>query len=605
MDENDYPAIITEDGESYDGKSYGCFDYQGVYNVNDSIDAYISGAATVWLKSTNISYTRVFRLLDQNEDYTFNGQPIKTRQGIFEFKDNVLSVKSTNQASAIDEYAAIEVTTTVKPQKEGVKEYEVKNVVFIKAVRPAVNPVFGTVALKPLDAKENFTFAYNSSQARIITLDVRNFEAAIEGRDVIANDNNEYCTFITLNKPVYDAGGSKLVRYESISNQCNQYYWNNGLSQLSNIPAKVTDLAKALETVKNEAVLYYKNGGNNADKDSLFLILTPGANFAQFKNMSLLAGASSYLDWGATEKMTNGVNTPYAVYNSFVSKLFKVSVDNFSVTYNFDCPIKDEYKSRTIIGTWTKTGGAYSKFIMESQEFDKMYNVVPEDATVEFELDYKKQNAYVQEMMKEQNGIKNIEWTSTNQIVFTPRVDLAKVGTLKVDIYDATAGSAKRVLFATEDWKVEQPILEFSAIVDLKYNNPALATNDQIKIIDLINALGAADKKKWTELTLKDAVKNVLVKYNATTIAAEETIAETLYRKNAAGNAVAEATGLEISLDENEKDFTYDAATATLTWKGTPTGTVYTHDVNLNITYTHNWGVVTKTFKVTVTRKVQ
>lgn len=134
-------------------------------------------------------------------------------------------------------------------------------------------------------------------------------------------------------------------------------------------------------------------------------------------------------------------------------------------------------------------------------------------------------------MMKEQNGIKNIEWTSTNQIVFTPRVDLAKVGTLKVDIYDATAGSAKRVLFATEDWKVEQPILEFSAIVDLKYNNPALATNDQIKIIDLINALGAADKKKWTELTLKDAVKNVLVKYNATTIAAEETIAETLYRK--------------------------------------------------------------------------
>lgn len=95
--------------------------------------------------------------------------------------------------------------------------------------------------------------------------------------------------------------------------------------------------------------------------------------------------------------MTNGVNTPYGVYNSFVNKLFKVSVDNFSVTYNFDCPIKDEYKSRTIIGTWTKTGGAYSKFIMESQEFDKMYNVVPEDATVEFELDYKKQNAYVQE----------------------------------------------------------------------------------------------------------------------------------------------------------------------------------------------------------------
>ncbi len=41
----------------------------------------------------------------------------------------------------------------------------------------------------------------------------------------------------------------------------------------------------------------------------------------------------------------------------------------------------------------------------------------------------------------------------------------------------------------------------------------------------------AADKKKWTDLTLKDAVGNTLVKYDVTKIAAEETIAETLYRK--------------------------------------------------------------------------
>ncbi|MEI3075230.1 MAG: hypothetical protein V8T40_14065 [Phocaeicola vulgatus] len=62
-----------------------------------------------------------------------------------------------------------------------------KNVVFIKAVRPAVNPNFATVALKPLNAKENFTFTYNSAKSQVITLDVRNFEDAIEGRDVISN----------------------------------------------------------------------------------------------------------------------------------------------------------------------------------------------------------------------------------------------------------------------------------------------------------------------------------------------------------------------------------------------------------------------------------
>ena len=37
--------------------------------------------------------------------------------------------------------------------------------------------------------------------------------------------------------------------------------------------------------------------------------------------------------------------------------------------------------------------------------------------------------------------------------------------------------------------------------------------------------------------------------------------------------------------------------------EGTPEGTVYTHDVNLNITYTHNWGVVTKTFKGNCNKK--
>lgn len=45
--------------------------------------------------------------------------------------------------------------------------------------------------------------------------------------------------------------------------------------------------------------------------------------------------------------------------------------------------------------------------------------------------------------------------------------------------------------------------------------------------------------------------------------------------------------------------------TVSFTWNGEPTGTVYEHDVQFIITYTHDWGVVTKTFKVTVTRKVQ
>ena len=200
---NNYPKIITEGWNAYDGYDFGKFNYQGTYNVNDSIDVYIQ-SAKVWVKETGIVYEKAFRLLDQNEEYTFKGQTIKTHQGIFELKDNVLSVKSTNQASAIDEYAAIEVTTTVKAQEEGIKDYEIKNVVFIKAVRPAVNPNFSTVALKPLNATDNFTFTYNSAKSQVIILDVRDFENAIEGRDVVSNNNSVYSTFVQLYKPVYD-----------------------------------------------------------------------------------------------------------------------------------------------------------------------------------------------------------------------------------------------------------------------------------------------------------------------------------------------------------------------------------------------------------------
>ena len=330
---NNYPKIITEGWNAYDGYDFGKFNYQGTYNVNDSIDVYIQ-SAKVWVKETGIVYEKAFRLLDQNEEYTFKGQTIKTHQGIFELKDNVLSVKSTNQASAIDEYAAIEVTTTVKAQEEGIKDYEIKNVVFIKAVRPAVNPNFSTVALKPLNATDNFTFTYNSAKSQVITLDVRDFENAIEGRDVVSYNNTVYSTFVQLYIPEYDTA-NKLVGYTNKSSQCFNSFWNVRNQD-------VTEVAKYFEdnAIVNEAVLYYKNGGNNADKDSLFLILTPGAGQKQIKKANLLMGSIySYnnYDWNSDYDMvmTDGINTPYGVYNKYENKLFKVTINDFSVTYTF------------------------------------------------------------------------------------------------------------------------------------------------------------------------------------------------------------------------------------------------------------------------------
>ena len=48
-------------------------------------------------------------------------------------------------------------------------------------------------------------------------------------------------------------------------------------------------------------------------------------------------------DWNSDYDMvmTDGINTPYGVYNKYENKLFKVTINDFSVTYTFDCPIKD------------------------------------------------------------------------------------------------------------------------------------------------------------------------------------------------------------------------------------------------------------------------
>ena len=598
-----YPKIITEGRNIYDSYDFGKFNYQGTYNVNDSIDVYIQ-TAKVWVKETGIAYEKAFKLLDQNEEYNFNGQTIKTHQGIFELKDNVLSVKSTNQASAIDEYAAIEVTTTVKAQEEGIKDCEIKNVVFIKAVRPAVNPNFSTVALKPLNSADNFVFTYNNAKSQVITLDVRDFENAIEGRDVVSYNNTVYSTFVELYIPEYDTA-NKLIGYINKSHQCFNSFWNVRNQD-------VTEVAKYFEdnAITNEAVLYYKNGGNNADKDSLFLILTPGARQEQIKKTNLLMGSiysySNY-DWNSDydTMMTDGIDTPYGVYNKYVNKLFKVAVNDFSVTYEFDCPIKDQYKNRTIMGEWTPNATPYTGFTMQSNYFEDMYDRVPGDAKVKFALDAKEQNEYVQQMMKDGK----IRWTQTtaldgtvkNRIELDARVDLAKVGKLKVDIYDITGGDSdsKRVFFKTEEWTVQTPIKSFSALVDLQYNNAALATGEQINLFTLINGLKAADKAKWTGLNLMDAVGNKLVVYDGTNdLAKVETIATTLYQTNA------ESTGVKVDISEADKA-EYSYANGILTWNGEPTGTVYEHDVQFIITYTHDWGVAQTTFKVKVTRKVQ
>ena len=79
-----------------------------------------------------------------------NGKEIKSKQGIFQINDGILSVKEQYQASAIYEYAAIKLTTTVKSQVEGVADYVFENTFPIQAIRKTEDPyTYDSIELVP------------------------------------------------------------------------------------------------------------------------------------------------------------------------------------------------------------------------------------------------------------------------------------------------------------------------------------------------------------------------------------------------------------------------------------------------------------------------
>ena len=145
------------------------------------------------LAETNIEYTQSFKLIDQDMEITFDGQTINTRQGIFEVKDGILAVKEAYQSSAINEYAGVEVTTTVKSQVEGVDDYVFKNTIFVKAVRPEKEINYGTVDLIPNEGTLALDYA---TKTQIVSLNVRKFESEVGGRDVVAGDNYSWKNYL-------------------------------------------------------------------------------------------------------------------------------------------------------------------------------------------------------------------------------------------------------------------------------------------------------------------------------------------------------------------------------------------------------------------------
>ena len=96
-----------------------------------------------------------------------------------------------------------------------------------------------------------------ATKTQIVSLNVRKFESEVGGRDVVAGDNYFWKNYLL---PLY-AYNEETKAYEQVSK-------TNGVAEMaSNIDSDELTIADG------DILLYYRNGGTNADKDSLFLMV--------------------------------------------------------------------------------------------------------------------------------------------------------------------------------------------------------------------------------------------------------------------------------------------------------------------------------------------
>ena len=547
------------------------FNYAEQFNLNDSVNAAVLiNDEVMSLAETNIEYTQSFKLIDQDMEITFGDQTIKTRQGIFEVKDGILAVKEAYQSSAINEYAGVEVTTTVKSQVEGVDDYVFKNTIFVKAVRPEKEINYGTVDLIPNAG--TLALDYNATKTQIISLNVRKFESEVGGRDVVAGDNYSWKNYLL---PLY-AYNEKTKEYEPVS-------------VTGGVPAMEPTNSDKVTIGEGDILLYYRNGGINADKDSLFLMVGAKAKLPKttlYVSPYAQVGEDYFTAWGGTFGKNN---MPYAVWNNYDAKYFALTLTDVSVTRNFSVTVKEEYKAQTIIGKWNADKTTYT---LESNVFDDMYTVVPTDATLAFGLDAEKQNDYVKDLIAA--GTLTFE---DNTVKFTAPVDAAKVKELKIDLYDGTV--AKDNFYRTDTWKVQSPLKAFAGTANLgKFYDATLAKNTVIDFVTYAKTVLGADKKTsvWNSLVLKDYIDQDVVKYNAKTGAFDLLAAEkSLYRTADASTGLTFSTKTEgWTIEDGKLKCTID-----------PTGTIYEKVVTVTVSYVHDFGTSSFDFTIEVIRNAK
>ena len=527
------------------------FVYTESYNLNDSIDAYLMVNEYPELSTVGLEYEQTFKLVDE--------------EGIFELNNGILTVAEKYQSSAINEWAHVEITTTVKSQVEGVHDIVRVDEVYIQAVREAAAPTeCKTIEIEPL---KSIALTYSDTKTQVIPLNLRAFQDAIGGRDVLMRmiKGTEFTDGWAVLYAAYPViSDNKVTGY-------NDFTYPHGSLNPDKIETTFTSNGSGVGFIYKQV---NANNSSNTSLDSLFLVVGPKTQ---------LAATDVYINryYGTCDNLPT-------FYYDIHAKL----KGQLSVTRDFEATVKEEYSAMTIIGKWSEDKKTYE---LASTEFDKMYTLKPADAKVAFAIDAAKQNDYVKSLIKEG------KLTFVNNIVaFTAPVDVAKVKEIKVDLYDTSV--AKDNFYRTDTWKVQSPLKDFTGFANLgKYYNPTLAKNTTVDVLAYAatitkkSADGKKDVSVWSDLKLNDYIAQTVVQYSVNNKKfIELATAEGLYRTDS------KSTGLEFST--KTEGWTIDKTTGVLTCTIDPTGTIYTKTVTVTVSYKHDWGTTSFDFTIEVIR---
>lgn len=509
------------------------FVYNKSYNLNDSV-ALGHDVEEDFISMADLGFSGITVEFKQTADKA---------KGIFEIKDGVITAKSSEQASAINELCY--VTATYKNEKgTEIISYDFA----VKAVREQqVAPALVDIDVETKDAAAADKLAklqYSTSE-QTIDLNVRAFLNSLGGRDYMSDNEN-----VT---PV------KYGLYY-LTNEDGKTYANKVGAYIEFTPGTSTDLDNLKLIFPAETVI-------NGDQQLYSFETWPGGGNSKYE----ITNSEEYA-WrkSTTTHRVNGSNKQYTLkLKDLVKCERKVIIkQNSAFVVN---------GKTTITGAWTEADKSFSM----TADLTVLYAAYNTDNSTSSEvIEY-----YLAPQAKQSDAVKAVYSQISiagNVITVTPAVDVKTLGAIKIgakiqgtDIEATILDiNGKEVTYCEPVLRSPLDVLSYKSSIDWNIDG------DQNKTINV----GTKAEIKMSDKDINVTKKNVVI---------ENGVAKApwaaAYGIDAAGAITYAIDGYSATV--NEGTYTIDSSTGVITCNNT--AIVQSLDIYVKVTVNHNWGTET------------